>query len=133
MFQFKNYGIKQINAHLPWLLIMFLITVQSAMTSEELDVNLPGMLDKIIHFMIFGVLGWLMVRGFTKNKGSYLFANFLWLVPLIGGFFGILDEFHQATVPGRFADPLDWLADILGIVIFMLLFKKKFIQTKAQD
>ena len=28
--------------------------------------------------------------------------------------YGLMDEVHQAFTPGRIADPLDWLADVVG-------------------
>lgn len=33
-----------------------------------------------------------------------------------GAVFAALDEFHQFFVPGRIADPLDWMLDLVGIL-----------------
>ncbi|MBL1204706.1 MAG: VanZ family protein [Calditrichaeota bacterium] len=105
--------------------MMLLITIQSGLSSELLSVKIPKGVDKIIHFAIFGLLGWLMTRGFLMSEKIFLKKHYLWLVPLIGALFAVLDEFHQALVPGRYPDFFDWTADFLGIVVFMLLYKKR--------
>lgn len=35
--------------------------------------------------------------------------------------FGAVDELHQALVPGRSADVLDWVADVVGGMVALLL------------
>ncbi len=105
--------IKLLNAQLPWVVMMSLITIQSAMTSSLL-VQLPTGMDKVIHFLIFGVLGWLLARGVFEAAPGALWSR--WLLILVGGaLFAMLDEMHQALVPGRHADIRDWLADMAGI------------------
>jgi VanZ family protein len=39
------------------------------------------------------------------------------LAVVIGSLYGGTDEFHQSFVPGRTADPLDWVADTLGVAL----------------
>lgn len=108
-------------AHLPWIVMMVLITIESAMTGAML-VKLSHGLDKIVHFSIFGVLGWLMIRGFSLAQNKRVFKMRFWLTPLLGGVFAVLDELHQALVPGRYPDAKDWLADFIGIIFFMALY-----------
>ena len=55
---------------------MLLITTQSALTSEVLSLKMPIGLDKIIHFTIFGILGWLMTRGLSRTESLLLKQNF---------------------------------------------------------
>lgn len=117
--------IKTLNAHVPWLLMMFLLTIQSSIAGDVLQVTLISGLDKIIHFFIFGVLGWLMTRGADKSNNDFIKRNTLWLIPLIVALFATLDEFHQSMVPGRFADLRDWLSDFSGAILFMIIYKKK--------
>jgi VanZ family protein len=116
---------RQLNAHLPWLLMLVLIFLQSSLTSEILSIKIPKGIDKLIHFSIFGLLGWLMTRGVYMSTSQYIKNNFLWLVPLFCLLYAISDEFHQALVPGRSPDIFDIIADIAGVVFFMLLYKKK--------
>jgi len=105
--------------------MMLLITIQSSLSSEVLSLKMPKGLDKIIHFLIFGILGWVMTRGFFMTKSIFVKKHFFWLIPLITGLFAVLDEYHQALVPGRSPDFFDWMADFLGVVVFMWLYIKK--------
>jgi len=116
----------QLNAHFPWVLMMVLLLMQSSLASDVLKINIFQGMDKIIHFFIFGVLGWLLTRGLVIGGHALIRMNFLWIVPVIGGLFAFFDELLQSTVPGRSADVYDWLADFCGIVVFMLLYRKKF-------
>lgn len=60
--------------------------------------------DKLYHAGNFGVLGALL----------YLATGRVWLAVLLASLYGVSDEVHQAYVPGRSADPLDWVADTVG-------------------
>jgi len=44
----------------------------------------------------------------------------IWAV-VLGSAYGLTDEIHQAFVPGRSADPRDWVADTAGAVLGALL------------
>lgn len=65
--------------------------------------GVPG-IDKIAHAGSYAVLGGLL-RVATGRGGA--------AVALAAGY-GVTDEVHQAFVPGRTPDPLDWLADVAG-------------------
>ena len=74
--------------------------------------SVPGGLglDKLAHFGMYGVLGFLLARGWIVSgwRGA-------WLLPVaVALLLGIADEQRQRTVPGRSADVLDWLADVSG-------------------
>ena len=60
--------------------------------------------DKVAHAARYAVLGGL-VRLATGRTGVAV----AW-----AGAYGVSDEVHQAFVPGRSPDPLDWLADVFG-------------------
>jgi VanZ family protein len=60
--------------------------------------------DKAAHAVTFGILG-ALIYGAT---GRY------WLAIVLASGYGLFDEVHQAFVPGRVSDPLDWLADTMG-------------------
>ena len=102
-----------------------LITIQSSLTSEILSLKMPKGVDKLIHFSIFGTLGWVMTRGMLKSESNFMIKNYFWIVPLFTGLFAIIDEYHQALVPGRFPDYKDWIADFLGVLFFMWLYQKR--------
>ena len=68
--------------------------------------GVPG-IDKIGHAGLYAVLGGLL-RVATGRGGV--------AVALAAGY-GVTDEVHQAFVPGRSPDPLDWLADVVGAAL----------------
>jgi VanZ family protein len=67
--------------------------------------------DKIFHGLVFAVLGGLLRRAApAAGPGS--------LLVLGGGIaYGAFTEVGQAFVPGRSADSLDLLADVLGLLL----------------
>lgn len=77
--------------------------------SSFLDLSPPW--DKLYHAGNFGVLAGLL----------YLATGRAWLAVLLASAYGVSDELHQAYVPGRSADVLDWLADTTGATFAVLL------------
>ena len=71
-------------------------------------------LDKVAHLGEYAVLGALLwAAAGPAHKWSWPL--------LIGGAFGGLDEFHQRFVSGRESDLRDWVADVIGIVIGLVI------------
>lgn len=60
--------------------------------------------DKLVHFVLFGVLSGLWMRGLGRLSTAIMIAV-VW---------GALDEWHQGWVVGRSPDLADWLFDVLG-------------------
>jgi VanZ family protein len=77
--------------------------------------GVPGV-DKIGHFLVFGLLGSLVVRSPGWRRAWPLCA--VVLVSL----FGISDEFHQSFTPGREVEFADWMADTLGAGLAVTLY-----------
>ena len=105
-------------AHLPWILMMTTISVQSSIS----DISLPDigfdLMDKLLHFLVFGFLGILMVRGFhLQPLISNKLTGYIFII-ILGLLFSAIDEWHQSFVPGRTADIWDWVADSAGIITF---------------
>lgn len=63
--------------------------------------------DKIIHALVFAVLGALCARA----------ARRAWIGALVATAYGALDELHQRYAPGRFSDGNDLLADAVGALV----------------
>jgi len=78
-------------------------------------------LDKIVHCAQYAILGFLVSRGWGpwRLDGKSGFASWIPLLILLA--FAGADEYHQHWIPGRYAEWLDWTADVLGIVIGYLL------------
>jgi VanZ family protein len=101
---------------LPLIAYCLLIFVQS---SSELPVELPGVpyLDKVLHAGGYGLLGILFYRAYRSrwpSASGWTMAN---ASLLSAAFYGMTDEIHQYFVPGRSADPWDWLADTIGAML----------------
>ncbi|MBX3433809.1 MAG: VanZ family protein [Pirellulales bacterium] len=87
------------------------------------DVSTGGfsLSDKVIHLgaylmlTVLTLLGWELTIGRLEPK--HFFA--VWLA---GTLYGILDEVLQTPV-GRDCDVHDWLADVLGIVLGLLVYQ----------
>ncbi|HUT74795.1 MAG TPA: VanZ family protein [Armatimonadota bacterium] len=79
-------------------------------------VDVPGGIevpDKAAHFAAYAVLGallwWAAAPLGVGRAGA--------LAMMVGAIYGAGDEFHQHFVPGRTPDPLDWMADVGGVVV----------------
>ena len=92
-----------------------LIFVMSSIPGYELP-DLPFYsFDKIVHAFEFGLFGMLVFRALrfpNPCRRPYLLTLCL-CIP-----FAALDEIHQLFVPGRNCDIVDFVFDVLGLVIF---------------
>lgn len=74
--------------------------------------------DKLLHVGIFVVFAWLWMRAvdsITRLRAGGVFA--------FGVIFAIMSEVYQGMLPfERSADPMDALADTIGIVLGIALF-----------
>ena len=72
--------------------------------------------DKVAHFAVFGLLATLVSRaGFKPSRMG-------WAV-LIVSLFGFTDELHQGSTPGRSMEVYDWIADTLGALTAVALYR----------
>ena len=79
-----------------------------------------GHSDKVAHFSAFAGLAFLLcctVACFRPMRPAY-YGAILGLVAC----YGMFDELTQLLVRYRTADPLDWLADMCGAIMGMLIF-----------
>lgn len=67
-------------------------------------INAPW--DKLVHATVYAVLSTLFWGGLKTRK--------LWPILIGMAFLGIAQEWHQAYLPGRTPSALDWLADVMG-------------------
>jgi VanZ family protein len=106
----KDVGVRDsVRAFAPALIWAAAVWFIGGMQSTPSVPAVPG-LDKAAHFAMYGVLGFLLARGWTVVgwRGA-------WLLPvLVALLLGIADERRQRAVPGRSAEVADWLADLGG-------------------
>ncbi len=70
--------------------------------------------DKLVHALLYGVLGALLRRALDRTRGREAAAGNVLLAILLATAYGISDEIHQLWTPHRSADWRDVAADTLG-------------------
>lgn len=85
-------------------------------TSVSVDtLPTPRVSDKLLHFGAFAVLGFLLdLAARVQKKNAWIRANHFVFTYVVILLYGAFDEIHQYFIPGRFADYMDWLADMAG-------------------
>jgi len=114
--------IQFLNSHLPWLIVMILIIIESSVSSDNIGSSFDSS-DKISHFLVYGILGWLLIRAVFKQKNTFLQQNYFWIILSVVAAFAISDEIHQLYTPGRSFEVSDWIADMSGAALFMYIYK----------
>jgi VanZ family protein len=69
--------------------------------------------DKLAHAGLYAILG--ATLGYGRMRTVPPPSHGLPLA--IGVLYGASDEWHQAFVGGRSADPVDWVADAVGVLV----------------
>ena len=115
----RSYFIRNRLPALIWAALIFIAS--SIPRTPKLRVNIFS-LDKMIHFVEFGIFGILLLlffsgyRGFSRKSITVsLFVGVVWAA---------LDEYHQFFVPGRNSSVYDFMADVAGIFFFQFIFLK---------
>jgi VanZ family protein len=85
------------------------------------DVDLPSTgtpnLDKLLHLIEYGVLAWLVSRGWGPWRERGWKGAGVWIPAMILLAFAAADEYHQHWIPGRSPEWWDWAADTAGVMI----------------
>ena len=68
--------------------------------------------DKVIHFAAYAGLAFLLALAMRPQRRSGLWTYAALYATAAS--YAVVDELIQSLVPGRSADPLDWLADVCG-------------------
>ena len=74
--------------------------------------------DKVTHFALYAVLGFLMARALRSEKRRSLAIV---VTVALGVAFGAADEWHQRFIAGRSSEVADWGADSTGVLFGALL------------
>lgn len=100
-----------------WLAALLWAAVILAATSipgRSLPTAAVGV-DKLVHLGSYGVLGLLVGRARNGAARGVHWGTVRWALAL--ALFGLLDEWHQDLIPGRFSDRHDWIADVVGATL----------------
>jgi len=103
-----------------WILVggyLVLIFGVSSIPQSHLSHAIFRVSDKLAHlaeYSGFGLLLTLAAQGSLRRTPRWLLMV---IVVLVGAAIGALDETYQMTVPGRERELLDWVADVMGVLI----------------
>jgi VanZ family protein len=101
----------------PAVVYMAAIFAASSVSVETPLVSRFPLQDKGLHALEFAVLGFLLAHATLRTWPGHAWWRVAALAVVLGVAWGVLDELHQALVPGRHADLLDAVADAVGVVI----------------
>lgn len=88
--------------------------------------------DKFEHFLAYFILEVLLALTLHfQDKFSVLKLKPILYSLLFLSLYAAIDEIHQYFIPGRYADVLDWVADVIGGTIAILLLRIFFQKTTA--
>ena len=106
----------------PVFIYCLLIFIQSSYPAPE-QVPDWSYFDKLLHVVCYAFLGVLFLRAFLTTRIKQNVRLVITFSILCSSLYGISDELHQHFVPFRNADLMDALADILGSVWGVYVYK----------
>ena len=112
VFKEKNRFLKY---KLPALAFALFIFAVSSLPGDKIPYIGFNLGDKFIHMLVFGLFGIFLYRVFRYPRP--LSRPYL-LTLCVGIPYAALDEIHQLFVPGRYCGIGDFIADVLGVIIF---------------
>jgi VanZ family protein len=92
-----------------WAILIFILSSISLPPEPEIPY-----LDKLVHFVEYGLLSYLLARALKKSASKLSLINIFFLAVIITLLYGITDEVHQSFVPNRTYDIHDIVADGVG-------------------
>ena len=104
-----------------WALLIFILSSMPDVPVPKLKIELE---DKILHVIAYTVLGYLTARAlFYQARFPGWREKLLFIAISLGIFYGLSDEIHQYFVPGRVADVADLIADGIGVILGVMVFR----------
>jgi VanZ family protein len=86
--------------------------------------------DKLLHLTSYFIFGLALILFIIANFPNISVKKIALTTIIIGAFYAMSDEIHQYYVPGRHCEFLDWVADLIGVILstkFIKLLKTKLI------
>ena len=117
-------GPRPLRVALAWLPVVAYTLLIWWLSSQTLQFDLleeVPLRDKGVHFVEYGALGFFMAHAIATTWPGRGLAGIVVSV-LMTVALGLLDELHQAFVPGRSSDVADLLADSAGALVAVLLY-----------
>ncbi len=102
---------------LAWMVLIWALSAQSFPTRGEGNLAW-GTLANLAHAPLFGFLGLFLAAGVLRAPASGGWPAWSWGMALgvlsTVGVYGLVDEWHQGSVPGRDPSGLDVVTDVVG-------------------
>lgn len=98
----------------PVLWAAFILVLTSIPTPAQAPGGVPH-LDKVVHLMLYGALGWFTGRALRTRRPLSLALALAAI-----GVFGAFDEWHQEFFH-RTPDVVDWVSDMIGASVGVLV------------
>ncbi|MBI5778600.1 MAG: VanZ family protein [Planctomycetes bacterium] len=108
---------------LPVYVYAFAIFLSSHQARLEMPIRIIG-IDKIVHFIAYGVLAGLTYRACRKSQKMVVFRKAYFISMVCSILYGFSDEFHQFYIPGRQTSEWDFIADALGAIVAIVIILK---------
>ena len=101
--------------------VIVMMALFSPKGSIEVDSSFffPGA-DKLAHFLLFAIWIFLIARA-MKGRKTMISTRILFCLFIA---VGLLTEIIQIPIEGRAFDWLDWIADICGLVVGLLFYRR---------
>ena len=97
-----------------WMGVIFLLSSRPDL--PNLTPGLPDLQNVLAHMTEYGILAYLLAR--ALDHGRYVNRTHLWTIGVVM-LYAASDEWHQKFVPGRHADPVDWVVDVTGALLVL--------------
>lgn len=125
----KLYRLVYFIPAITWLILIWSLSTTSNLPPIPWNFLSP---DKIGHLVFYAIATLLLIWGFARyqqwQKSQY---SWIFIAMLIAGCYGVALEYVQAGIPGRAFDYADmianWLGTIVGILVYRYATKKYFI------
>jgi len=72
----------------------------------------------------FGFFGTLAILFYFALPAKIYHVKSVFIAVILTSIYGVVTEVHQAIVPGRMMDPLDWTFDTVGAILFVSIAAK---------
>ena len=99
-----------------WAFLTYILLKPIKIKSKDLPLNFEGM-DKCVHVFLFALLAFSYLLSFVKNR-------FLIFLGIMGGYALITEVLQEAMGLGRSMEILDWVADMVGVLLAFWVWKK---------
>ena len=109
---------KSVRRALLAILVIYWISMYVGTHVPTLPSVIADHADKLIHCCAYGGLAFLLILAIGSRR-SITFRQFVFVWLFVAGY-GVFDEVTQPLV-GRHADLVDWVADIFGAAIGLLI------------